>query len=136
MPCPLFEPISISTSPEHPGARVPLIDEYDGCCHAKGEPFAVPDNLRYRCCNHGYSRGVCPHFPLTEKRSCTRFDLRRTEGNELELLSIDERDHAPAGWHTVLYLSDAGTLRPEPPDPCERAQLLAFCRSYLRHFHS
>ena len=136
MPCPLFEPTERSASPEHPGARLPLIDEYDGKCRAGNAPFAVPGNLRHRCCNHGYDLGACPHFPLTDPRSCRRFDVRRDTPDELQLLSIEERSHAPAAWRTLSYRLEAGDLYPEPTDPCERAQALAFCRSYLRRFRS
>ncbi len=136
MPCPLFEPVSLATTPEQPGSRLPLIDEYDGFCHANPQPFRVLRDLRYRCCNHGYSRGVCPHFPADDSRSATRFDIRRAEQTELQILWIEERGYAPASWRTVSYLIDSDTFTPELPDRCSHAQALAFCHSYLRRFRS
>ncbi len=136
MPCPFFEPVSVSGSPEQPGSRLPLIDEYDGFCHAKHESFPVEQDLRYRYCNHGYSRGACPHFPAEDARCATRFDIRRVEESEVQLLWIEERAYAPASWRTISYRIDSGALIPDLPDECSHAQALAFCRSYLSRFRS
>ncbi len=134
MPCPCFEPERIAPEREHPQARLPLFDEYDGLCHATGNVFSAPAALRFRCCNHGYSRALCEHFPPGEPRSALRYDvLRRTPGS-LEVMCIEERDYAPLRWHQVEYLIETGLLKPEVCDACARAQLLAFCRGYLARF--
>lgn len=113
---------------------MPLLEEYEGKCHATAEPFASPSDLRFQCCNHGYSRGVCASFPAAETRSSVRFDLLRSDTEALEILYLEERDYAPLRWHTVRYVLGTETLEPELNDVCARAQVLAFCRSYLRRF--
>ena len=120
--------------PESPGARLPLIDEYGGLCHATAEPIAVPAELRFRCCNHGYSRGCCSRFPLGEHRSSLRYDVVLRTETTLELICIEEEDYAPLRWHPVQYVLANGILQPELPDVCIRAQAIAFCRSYLQRF--
>jgi len=134
MPCPFFEPQAVVSSPQHPNARLPLLDEYEGTCHAAGDVFPVPFDLRFRCCNHGYSRGSCNRFPLTETRSSVRFNITRATSDFLELLYVEERDYAPLRWHSLCYSVQTEVLEPELSDSCARAQVLAFCRSYRRRF--
>ena len=133
MPCPYFEPRH-TVSPEHVNARLPLIDEHEGLCHADGEPFEAPATMRFRYCNHGYSRGACEHFPGTETRSCLRYQLTRLTGTEFEIAIIEEQDYAPTGWCIVKYSIDQERLEPEIQDCCIRAQVVAFCRAYLSRF--
>ncbi len=134
MPCPFFEPQRLAADPLHPGCRMPLLEEYDGKCHAAAEPLAAPAELRFQCCNHGYSRGVCSSFPAAETRSSIRFDILRSDAEALEVLYLEERECAPLRWQTVRYALSTETLQPELQDICARAQVLAFCRSYLRRF--
>ncbi len=134
MSCPFFEPQRRAADPLHPGARMPLLEEYDGRCHAAGEPFTAPAELRFQCCNHGYSRGACASFPAAETRSSIRFDILRSDTAALEILYLEEREHAPLRWQTVRYALDTESLEPELNDVCAHAQILAFCRSYLRRF--
>jgi len=134
MPCPHFEPQIVVARPERVGARLPLIDEYDGLCHATPEELAVPAELRFRCCNHGYSRGCCERIPLGEHRSSLRYDVVRRTTTTLELICIEEEDYAPLRWRSVKYVVANDSLRPEVDDHCVRAQAIAFCRSYLQRF--
>ncbi len=134
MPCPFFEPQAVVLHPQHAGARLPLFDEYEGTCHASTEPVAVPSDLRFRFCNHGYSRGECAAFPLSAGNGCARFDLLHTTPDSLEILYVEERDHAPVRWQSLRFLPQTESLEPDPDDGCLRAQALAFCRGYLRHF--
>lgn len=134
MPCPFFEPQRVAPDPLHPGARVPLLEEYDGKCHAVAEAFAAPADLRFQCCNHGYSRGACASFPVAETRSSIRLDILRSDTAALEILYLEECDHAPLRWQTIRYALGSEILDPDPIDICARAQVLAFCRSYLRRF--
>ena len=134
MPCPYFEPLTIASEPQHPGARLPLVDEYDGRCRAQAEPFQVPEDLRFRCCNHGYARGVCPHFPLHDKRSAIRFDVSSSTPSALELLCVEETAHTPTHWHTVTFYAASREIIPVDLNPCERAQIVAFSSSFLSRF--
>jgi len=126
----------MAADPEHPRARLPLLDEYDGICHATPEPFPAPGDLRFRFCNHGYSRDSCVHFPSGDSRSCTRLTVLNVTAECLEILSVDETDHAPVSWRSVTYRPHTGSIEPDLSDACARAQLVAFCKSYLRRFGS
>lgn len=134
MPCPYFEPQRVASDPQHASARLPLLDEYDGLCHAVGAPLAIAVELRFRCCNHGYSRGCCDRFPASEVRSGLRYNVVRRTAASLEILCVEEQHYAPLRWHAVEYFFESERIEPEPADVCMRAQVLAFCRSYLKRF--
>jgi hypothetical protein len=136
MPCPFFEPQALASDPAHPHARLPLLDEYDGVCQAAADAFRVPRDLRFPCCNHGYSRGACSRFPASETRSSIRFDVLSVNPESLELLFVEERDHFPVNWRSVRYIVGTESIDPGLEDACARAQVVAFCRSYLRRFAS
>jgi hypothetical protein len=134
MPCPFFEPQHVAEHPHNAAARLPLLEEYDGVCHAGEHQVRVPPELRFRCCNHGYSQGVCTAFPSTEKRASLRYTVTRSDSNIIQLMLITECDYAPLNWQSLEYLVGPESIRPDVADPCLRAQLLAFCRSYLKLF--
>jgi len=134
MPCPYFEPLEIAADPKHARARLPLIDEYDGCCHAESETAPAPAALRFSCCNHGYSARSCNRFPAHERSSAMRFHMARITDDALEILCVAEADHMPVRWYSVRYSLERSQIDPEIADACVRAQVTAFCRSYLAHF--
>ena len=134
MPCPYFAPRSIAAQPQKPNARLPLIDEYEGWCHAGSGPIEAPAELRFRCCNHGYSKGCCERFPSGDARSSLRYNVVKVVENTLELVCIEEQNYAPLRWRTLQYFSTTQHLEPEPEDACTQAQAIAFCHSYLRRF--
>jgi hypothetical protein len=130
MPCPFFEPTQPVPSPAHPGARLPLIREYDGYCHACGDVKTAPEELRFECCNHGYSRSKCPCFPAAEPVSCIRYTIRGEDGAALRILCIEEQDHTPLRWVEVRFELASSTVSGDVP-AILRAQAEAFGRSYL-----
>ncbi len=138
MACPYFEPQHVNASPEHPIARIPprlpLMDEYNGLCRAGGEPFPVPGEVRFRCCNHGNSRGICVHFPAGETRSALRYEIVGRTAAALDLLLLEERDYTPQAWQSVRYVLAGELIEPEISDVVKQAQIRAFCRSFLDHF--
>jgi hypothetical protein len=134
MPCPYFEPQRVVAEPTHLNARLPLIDEFDGVCRARAEPMPVPPGSRMRLCNHGNAGGQCGQFPAGEKRTSIRFDVIRRSAANLDLLFVEESLYSPLSWRPLTFLIDCERLEPDPPDACQRAQLLAFCRSYLRRY--
>jgi hypothetical protein len=134
MACPFFEPRQIAAAPEYAAARLPLIDEYDGLCRVREQPFPVPAEARFRCCNHGNSRGTCAHFPAGEQRSALRYEIVGRTAAALELLLLEERDYAPVAWQTVRYILAGESLEPEIGDIVKQAQIRAFCRSFLDRF--
>ena len=121
-------------SPRTPGGRLPLIDEYDGICHAGPDLGPAPEALRFRCCNHGNSQRSCPAFPIHEKRSCLRYEVIAHEAGALRVLCIEEQEYAPVNWFAIRYAIKDAHIDPEPADLCVRSQILAFCLSYLNHF--
>jgi hypothetical protein len=134
MPCPYFEPKTITSTANPSAGRRPLIDEYDGLCHAQGEPVPVPDAGRFRWCNHGNSKGACPRFPQGETRSCLRYEVTEYKERSMRVLCIEEQSHSPLHWYSLAFIPDEEKLEPEPQDACVRSQVLAFCRSYLARF--
>ena len=131
MSCPCFEPQSIVAHRQYVNARLPLIDEYDGLCRAFPEAVTAPADMRFRYCNHGYSKGCCQRLPVDDPRSSLRYDVVGRSETALSLLCIEERDHAPLRWRAIQYVLANGCLEPELNDVCLRAQALAFCHSYL-----
>jgi len=136
MPCPYFEPQRVMAEPTHLNARLPLIDEFDGLCRALPDPLPVPASARLRLCNHGNARGQCGHFPAQGQRSSFRFEVLRRSAADLDLLLVEEFLYTPVSWRRLTFTIVSEDLEPNPPDPCEHAQLLAFCRSYLRRYPS
>jgi hypothetical protein len=132
MPCRYFEPLQIVPIPFHPNARLPLIDEYDGVCHACPDPVAVPADSRFAGCNHGNRGKLCGRFPADSDPSVLRLTVATKDSDALEILAIEESDHRPIRWRTVRFLLRSEELMPDPGGICERAQLIAFCRSYLK----
>jgi hypothetical protein len=90
--------------------------------------------MRLDSCNHGYSRGACQRFPLTEDRSALRYTLLRRTSEQLEILCIEEHDHAPGRHYALFYAISEATLASEACNEAVRAQATAFCRSYLARF--
>jgi hypothetical protein len=134
MACPHFEPQRATQQAKHPAARLPLIDEYDGICHAGDGQSEIPASARFRFCNHGYSRGECGQEVSATAPSCIRFELTGCEEASLEMLVIEEQDYAPVRWSKVTFKTADDRIEPDIADPCVRAQVRAFCHSYLRHF--
>lgn len=134
MPCPYFEPQNVVAQRENANGRLPLIDEYDGLCRAGSEPIEAPAELRFRCCNHGYSKGCCERFPSGDARSSLRYHVVKQTQSGLELICIEEQNYAPLAWRTVRYFLAGERLEPQPNDDCMQAQAIALCRSYLKRF--
>jgi hypothetical protein len=134
MPCPYFEPQRVAAEPTHSNARLPLIEEFDGVCHAGAQLSPVQPSTRLRFCNHGNARGQCAHFPAADAPSAFRFDVLRRSAANLDVLFVEESLYAPVAWRALTFTIESGRLDPDPADRCQRAQLLAFCRSYLRRY--
>jgi hypothetical protein len=65
-------------------------------------------------------------------RSVLRLTVAAKDCDALEILAIQEADHRPVRWETVRFLLRTEELMPDPDGICQRAQLMAFCRSYLK----
>ena len=131
MPCPYFEPRERSSKSLR-NARLPLIDEYKGMCHARaGQPAAVPAEMIAGPCSHGYSRGTCSQYPADTKTAAMRYSVLRQSDETLDLVCIEEAGYAPVRWHALQYSKATGLLAPDVGGECMKAQAIAFCRSYL-----
>jgi hypothetical protein len=137
MPCPYFEPQQIARNGQDLQGRLPLFDEYDGWCCAHSPAQPVPAAFRFSGCNHGHADNGCTAFPAEEGRRHRRFHpvgKTKENGSTLEVLVLEIENYAPLRSYSVLYSTTDEHLEPEGQDRCERAQILAFCRSYLRRF--
>jgi hypothetical protein len=132
MACPYFEPTRPLASGYPPGGRSPLIDLYEGNCCAAPQPVPAPEDRLVTCCNQGYPCGRCAYLPATETRSALRYSVVSCDAERIEILCIEEADHAPLRWHTIRYDIVSGELEPDAADACMRAQVIAFCTSFLR----
>jgi|GEM_PF-1896182 len=138
MPCPLFEP-QRRVSPASEGtARLPLIFEFEGLCHAGNQSIDALHSFRY--CYHGNAEGHCdnlPGSPLSGSAlpSSLRFDVTARTESMLSVLVVQERNYWPLAWSRVEFLIEDGRIMPEIEDVCRRAQVFHFCRSYLEKFY-
>jgi hypothetical protein len=128
MPCPYFEPLQPVAEPAFHNARLPLIEQYAGLCHASAEAVYSTES----CCNHGYVRGQCERFPKSSKNRAHRFSLLRRDPEELELLFVNEEEYSPVSIRQLHFSVSGNRLSEHDLDCCAAAQALAFCRSYLR----
>jgi hypothetical protein len=129
MPCPLFEPLRMAAKPYAPDARLPLLAEFEGICHAGGG--AEQPSHRFQFCNRGYAKGNCPNFPSDYPVSAVQFNVIARADTNLSIAIIEEQDHWPLKWRTIEFHSADGSLCPEIEDVCTRAQAIYFCRTYL-----
>src|SRR5208283_2703311 len=124
MPCPYFEPTSPVDEPLHGRSRLPLIEEYDGRCHALDGAVAAVGEMRWQCCNQGYSLGRCPKFPAGFD-GALRYSVTRHTGDLLEVVWIEERDHAPYRYGDLHFTISTGCLLETGLDSIVAAQVLA-----------
>lgn len=136
MPCPVFLPTRVVQQPRHQLGRLPLIDEYTGTCTAHPDGFAPDPETLFRFCNHGYSQGSCPRYPLQDAVSCLRYTITARTCDVLEGICVEEAAHTPLRWHRFIYLLQAQDLKDDLPTECIRAQAIAFCQAYVRRLQS
>lgn len=130
MACPFFQPTVPVDSPKYRGARLPLVREHEGFCHACEPVLPVPAERRFECCNRGYPNFECPCFPSAESIHSRRFAVRAHDQQTLRILCIEERDHTPVTWFEAQFDLASGCVAGEF-SVLVRAQIEAFGRSYL-----
>lgn len=116
------------TSTELRNARLPLIEDYAGRC--LNVPESKEEAQGYQC-NHGYARGLCERFPANEKNGAKRYSLLGRDGEQLNVLLINEEEYAPAGTRLLHFSISTNELLERDLDTATAAQAVAFCRSYL-----
>jgi hypothetical protein len=105
---------------------MPLGDPYMGACAAAGRP--APDDLVRSCCNLGYARGKCPHFPAVEDGGdAARFGIVELAGGTATIRYVIERDHHPFADGTVTLAEST-----QPEGTLLARQARAHLDSYLR----
>ncbi|HZU27725.1 MAG TPA: hypothetical protein VFA04_19495 [Bryobacteraceae bacterium] len=130
MPCPWFCP----TRPLEDGRwavppRVPLIEPWEGECHAGAEPV-TPDNDTARTrCNSGYARGACDRF-AEGRGDAVRFHVTASAPDRLQILYSYERDCWPSNHGVVEY--DIASSHAECDDAILRKQAEAFALTYRK----
>jgi hypothetical protein len=134
MPCPFFQPTREVHEPTYRSGRLPLIDEYDGICRATEQPYPPDRETLFRCCNHGYSTGTCLRIPADAGRSSIRYSILGRTPVSLEIICVEETNYEPQRWHKFEYLVETAEVKSDELTECIRAQAIAFCRAYIRHF--
>jgi len=129
VPCPLFEPIAKVISGRVPAPRLPLINEFEGICHA-GEGKIDPEH-RFHYCNRGNAKGNCASFPASMALTAIRFSVTARTASALTVVMVEEHNHWPSAWRTIDFMISEKRVTPEISDVCRRAQILRFCDSYL-----
>jgi hypothetical protein len=132
MPCPFFEPTRVTDTPTHLNARLPLLQEYDGVCCAADTKMAVPGELRFKCCNHGYAASECSVRPANSRMSANRFSVLSRSDVGLEIVCVEESQFAPVRHFVLRYSTVLQSFEVPVTEPCLASQARAFCESYLR----
>jgi len=86
--------------------------------------------MRFSGCNHGNRIPACNKTQTPHEAGVLRFTVLGMTTEAMELLMLHEKDHRPIQWQNVTYFLLDERLQPEPSQICERAQVVAFCRSY------
>lgn len=134
MPCLHFEPTRPVDQPLHDRSRLPLIEEYDGQCHALPGAVAAVGEMRWQCCNQGYSLGRCAQFPAGGFGGALRYSVTSRTEDLLEVVWIEERDHAPFRHGGLHFTISTASLVETGLDAILAAQALAYCQSYVKRY--
>ncbi len=84
------------------------------------------------CCNFGYARGQCPHFPTAEGPDAVRFGIASDREGAIRLHYVVERDHHPFSYTTIEYETASGHLRGENLAALAAEQARCYVGHYLR----
>ena len=71
--------------------RLPLVDAHDGVCEAAAATWEPDLETLKECCNFGYARGRCAHFPAGASFDAVRFSMNGAG----EVRYVLEKDYAP-----------------------------------------
>ena len=134
MSCPYFDPVeprSNGSGSRH--AMLPLGDSWSGICRAiPHQPFQPDAASLQSCCNLGYAKGTCAHFPDRPGPDAVRFTVVENTGASLRLYYVLERDHEPFAHGPLEYCLQTRTLEPAPIGDLTGRQLRAYVEAYLR----
>jgi hypothetical protein len=60
-----------------------------------------------------------------------RYSVTSHSAASVEVLCIEEAGYAPVTWSRLQYSIEDGAISPDPSSACLRAQVTAFCKSFL-----
>lgn len=118
----------------HP-ARLPLGAGWTGtCCASAGQAPAdattpVDDKFIRDFCNLGYAT-ACPHLPHSRDWDAVRFSVASSSADQVTLLYICEREHAPMAHGTLTYDLAGEVWRDSPSDPRVRRLANSYLQAY------
>jgi hypothetical protein len=134
--CPYFVPREIvyDISWPHP-ARLPLGAGWTGSCCASAPncdaSATLPVDAAYvrDFCNLGYA-AACPHLPKTRDWDAIRFSVASSSPDQITLLYVCEKSHAPIAHGTMTYNFTAELWRDPHPDLRVRRLANSFLQAY------
>jgi hypothetical protein len=121
MACPFFRPLRPI---EWSSGRAPLGAMFEGECERNGTAEA-------RCCNFGYARGLCSHFPDGSAADSVRFSVAGNTDGIVRIVWILEKDHSPVEHGFLEYTESTGAFVAEPAGVLA-FQARVFIENYLR----
>src|SRR5437879_1683236 len=131
MPCPYFHPAGQLAWPNAP--RLPLGDAYTGLCQAEPGSAIDPGLAALKdCCNLGYARGRCAHFPAGDGPDAVRFTVAREADGLIRIDWVREKDHHPFDHGPLEYSVANRSFTAADADEAVRQQAHASIESYLR----
>jgi hypothetical protein len=113
---------------------LPLGDAWEGLCKAiPDRPWEPADTTLLTCCNLGYARGCCGHFPEDDGADAIRFVIAGDDAAGLHLYYVLERDHHPLAHGPLEFSPDGAVLdSPLANHPIAVRLAGAYVESYLR----
>jgi hypothetical protein len=137
MACPYFYPLKRfpeSAWRKHP--RLPLGDPYTGVCRVHPLREWLPGQEALRdCCNVGYARHRCPHFPRGAGADAFRFSVTGDADGVVQVFYVAERDRCPVEQGALEFSVEAGQFRGGDTGETLQKQARAYVESYLRRKH-
>ena len=133
MACPYFYPVArLETNRWAVPPRLPLGDAYSGECRAEEASFQPDETMLQQCCNLGYGRGRCQHFPNCAEADAVRFHVAGETEAWIRIQYIVEKDCWPVLYGTTVFSIVTREFSAALPDEILRRQASAFIESYRR----
>jgi len=133
MACPYFIPTEMfADRVEGCRVRPPLGGLYRGSCVADGIKTEPPDaDTLNSCCNFGYARSVCSHFPDSPGADAVRFSVAKDNGRRVGILYTTEQDHRPERYGRMEFDREGESWSGIEAGTVLYDQAQAYLKSYL-----
>jgi hypothetical protein len=83
------------------------------------------------CCNLGYARGRCPHFPEGAGPDALRFAVARHSGSLVSLCCVAEKDYLPFSRAALEFDIASKSFTAPPVDAILERQAWAYVTSFI-----